>query len=300
MTELAPNLSSAPLPVPAEAVGNISNSAEHVRESVVSILDIKEDTEFTEAAHAFTSARLTELEANSSPEIMDYFSHSQHTGFIHPDTVIKPNVYEADETSGFKIDDTSIYVDLLTTLRSLRARDQYRSKSSKDEAFYKGLSTRGIQYTLFNYFGLDPQSEAKHDDTFGLNIGEDTEIFSISELKGKAMCIEYAAVGNNMLNFMGIDGANLIFGRLRRGEQSAHHAYLVMNGSDGRQKVFDPVRPILVKNYDKDVSVVLNPAVFPGAEAILEGGELAVTRVDMTIRDGVKGQEESEYVYSAR
>lgn len=304
MTETLTPQSEISVSDPSILAGDTNISPADIREQVLVLLDTEDDEQFVTNSRAFISERLQLLESNSRPDTITYRNNPLVKGFIHPESVIHPEAYEGEEAPGFMVNDPEIYEVLMASLRQQKEALRQRGKELDGDGATYSFFINGVQGALIEYFGLDQDAEAKHTNMFMLDVGTDEQKmeYSLSELKGKAMCIEYAAAGNNMLNLVGIGDMNMALGRVQSEDSTdeGHHAFLIIKGSDGKQKIFDPIRPAFTYDYDKSVRRVRKPAIYPGAEEILNGGELAVVREDAVVKDGQRTVQEVPFTYFAR
>jgi hypothetical protein len=120
------------------------------------------------------------------------------------------------------------------------------------------------------------------------------ETFSISELKEVAMCMERAAVSHNMLHLLGID-STLEVGELKipDGEKGGH-AWLVIKGPDGIDRIFDPLNCHVIKDEAGNI-IGVHPLVkkFDGSREEITATQKVLSK-DKTILE----QHELTYVFA--
>lgn len=245
----------------------------------------------------FIAARLAELQADTEPSEVNYFTNPVDK-FIHPDTEIKP-LYIG---RGFRLDDEEIYNTFLDTLHDLYARKKYK------ELPFNLFLLYGLQFGLQNYFGnmkpskIDEQNREKRlRGSAILSVDDDIPeppVRSIAENKEEALCAERAAVAHNLLSLAGKE-SYFCLGKLRLPEgDHGMHAFVIFKNAEGKYMIYDPMNPEFILDNAGNKIVGIVPAIHGGGEEILAGRAIEVEHDQYRVVDRQPRRDKSEpYLY---
>jgi hypothetical protein len=237
-----------------------------IKNRVIDIVSHEGEADFEGAVDEFIRQRVTELIGQSEPTTIDGFTDAI-SGFIHPESEVHPTV----DGRGYKIDDQSFYRACIEHIHKFRA--MWGVDLSNPEDFLK-LVVLAVQYTQQEYFkGLGTGGKRKEERENLVWEGafmddDEAPAVSISEFRGRAMCMERAAVCQNLLTLLGIE-SQMVNGKLKVADGvSELHSFLIITKPNGEHIIYDPANPVLL--HDGDV-VKMQAAIYPGGDQILAG-----------------------------
>lgn len=258
-------------------------------ERVLPIFEL-EGGEFELAAQTYVRDRAAELSADAPKNSVGY-AHGGTEHFIGPDRAM---VASAMLGRAFYMDDNSAYTAAFPFVKSLYP--QMASRLPQDKAYLNAV-IGGANYGQAVYFesvkGDEVSMMRALEDFVDLDAPSQPEA-SIREFKKSAVCQQRAGVAHNTLQIFGVT-SRLVNGDLEvahtDGSNSReHHAFLLVEGTDGRSYIFDPTHPVQIKNHDNGV-VHLKPSVYPLQDS--SSRELSVTLKEFSVQDGQQTESHS-------
>lgn len=206
-------------------------------------------------------------------------------GFLHPDSLIR--VHKNHQTIGVRVDDEQPYRECV--------KEAVRTKQIP----------LAVQRSIDAYFGAVSSAEksAAHDRRVAFYTSRlDGPTPSIRELRDQktALCVERAALAQNLVTVLGNDSA-LFWAPVRYRDEEGNHAFNVVTTADGRHVLYDPNNP--VETYDANGVVVdTAPGAYPISAAqfedLLHGRQLVVARPERRrTSDGSETEVRSSFVY---
>jgi hypothetical protein len=226
----------------------------------------------------FIKERLSFLINNSQIKDLTPFSFP-YQGFIHPESEVKPTLTVFE---GFKINDDSVYSNLLDSIRAHIRFDTWRNQG------IRFINQYAILRTISEYFGnylADSQTEAQREYFYMKYSTIDSDPISIKDFKkrGISMCVEKAALAQNLLSFLGYDSlyctgkeCELIPG------ETGLHAFNIITTENGKF-IFDPTNPSI--EYDSEGNIInYHPASYllsdEQYDILISGGKIEVVHND--------------------
>lgn len=181
------------------------------------------ESEFDKAVESFIRERISLMCQSQKPQVIDtYDGQGVYSQFIHPESDVKVFF---NHPRSLRIDDDAIYKVFFGFLR-------------RDPNLF-----RAIQETLKCYFGDYIQDDEISQCRARYYRREGPDLFvSVSALKGKAVCVEKAAVAHNILHFLGLESHFICSDRCFLDNAEIMHAYLVI-AYEGRLYIYDPTNP---------------------------------------------------------
>ncbi len=250
------------------------------------LLESPNGAEASEAAADYAAERAVELSTEDSNKPIDRDAGGTDR-FIGPEAPLSM----ATLGNAYHMDDPSAYEAAFAGIRSTYA--QLREKMPPEQAYLNAVIAgvnHGQAYYFRSYLGQDKSRFAA-----SLDIIDDDEVVkgatSIADYKDNALCLERAAVAHNSAHIYGVD-TSLHIGRLTTttedGEASDEaHAFLVVPGIDGREFIFDPTNPIVIRNEDGTIAAA-RPSLYqrePGVDQqVVKLKELELVNGQMTLK----------------
>lgn len=226
-------------------------------EQLVPILELSDD-QFNPKASELLKQRLHDLQ---SPLGQVVNTSGGTRDFILDTTDISPT----KEGSKYRIDDESIYVQVLPTMRKLYRKYAERGISAETAFFSAAIHTAQIEQTRY-FNGLPTKDRAEARSRILARYTGEFGPLSIADLKDAPMCSERAAVAHNVLHMLGIPStfhAGFVGRATGNGFELADkspHAFLTIFNTGGKEMLFDPANP---KKYkDGDVTLREVPSVY--------------------------------------
>jgi len=199
-----------------------------------------------EAIDSFIDERLDSLTATADSTSVNML-YPIRRGFIAPDTSVKRSFMQLPE---LHLNDRAVYQGLFDQIIRFRKSPGWETQSMRT------LVPTAIQYTIGEYFG-NHFGEAESDQANRqFYFDEDSDVVNLSQLKGKrlAVCMEKAAVAQNLLSFTGMD-CRLVMSNcyLRENQEKPElHVFNVFSTDKGNW-IYDPTNPRLVMAADGSV-----------------------------------------------
>lgn len=233
--------------------------------SLQNILWLKDEEKYRERRDAFVRARLKGLIGEITPIVIEAKRLGMHEGFIHPDSVI--HVTEHEMIPGFRIDDVSIFADLI---------DRLRTAASIPDA---------VQRVIDGYFGVDhaapdlTTSDRRVKTYGGRKPDAHLSMRDVADAH-VAMCAEKSAMAQNLITFLGnrswLMDSYAMIARRDGVVDKGQHLYNVIETSSQSFVLYDASHPFEVIN--EGVVIDVKPAQFNiSAEefaSLRSGGEL--------------------------
>lgn len=206
-------------------------------------------------------------------------------GFLHPESLIR--VHKNHQTIGIRVDDDQPYRECV--------KEAVRTKQVP----------LAVQRSIDAYFGTVSSTEksAAHDRRVAFYTSRlDGPTPSIRELRDRktALCVERAALAQNLVTVLGNDSA-LFWAPVRYRDEEGNHAFNAVTTVDGRHVLYDPNNPI--ETYDASgVVVETTPGAYPISAAqfedLLRGRQVVVARPERRrAADGSETEVRNSFVY---
>lgn len=238
------------------------------------------------AFHDFAAQRVEQLSAED-PKKPIGAAYGGTDQFISPETgMILSGLFDKP----YHLDDPRVY-----DVAFPRVREFYNKFQGKvsDEKAYVTAVIHGANYAQAEYFGSVVGDAANRGLVTADNVsdeGIDQEDASIADFKQSAQCQERAGIVHNTLHMFGVK-SELITGDLASEQQngthaSEPHAFLVIDGSEGQQYIFDPTNPIIVRDESGKITS-FKPALYP-----LDLDQQGQQRVEFTEFTDIDGQKQ--------
>lgn len=225
---------------------------EHVMAQAIPLFEAEDDQAVTHFAE-FIDRRVDELSAGSSED----------KGAIGSEVLVE---------EGFIAEDRNMYISMLSKPVVMDDRTAYSTaapyvkhffadmpESLSQRAAYVNAVIRAANFGQAAYFksyvGDFHQREQISGDFISdePSTGANSDVVSISDFEGAAMCLERAALVHNTLHIFGLRSTLVLgkMGDLAEGKDGiVRHAFLVVEGSDGTKYLFDPTNPRTLKNTE--------------------------------------------------
>lgn len=236
----------------------------------------------------FVLKRLHWLESESEPTRLSVFNRTFYKGFIHPKTDVLRNEW----SEAMRVDDSQLYVLFIKTIDAVRKLPTWAGSPIRD------VVAAAMQETIGLYFGTFAGDEGteKRNEEFYLKLAKQGKLsgikyFTISELKGKgvAVCVEKAAVAQNLMSFKGLDSFIVFSSKcaIKGIANEPPHVYNIAH-SDRGFFIFDATNPCVMKKPHGEI-VGYRPATYEITkeqfEIIRGGGTVEVMHCDYLVRD---------------
>lgn len=275
------------------SIEEIEQKHTEVLQQLEEVLDSEEGEE-EGSLEKFIEKRISELEDSSEKGTISLISGHEYSGFIHPET----GVYRTMMCEPNHIDDREIYTTLTDRFQEFRKIEGFKDASMRQ------LELLSVQYALSNYFG----NALGGDDVTSRNMAfynersimsdEPLENISIADMKGEgiAVCIEKAAVAQNLMSFLGRNSRLVLSNKCKidTGGDEEAHAFNVIRSEKGTF-IYDPANPSvqITKEEGEARSMSVAPALYKLTEEQLEafnqGKPVEVQHVDGE-RDGMDSE----------
>jgi hypothetical protein len=219
-------------------------------------------------------------------------------GFIAETTEIK----RASWVDGLLLNDEQIYSMIFEELKNLRTQNQF------ENATLRNILPLLIYRVISKYFGnffADETIEPENEEFYLDRSAVDSPPVSLSELKGKgfSVCVERAAMAQNLLSFVGLNPI-LVMGKLQLADDqtpTSLHLFNVVKSPKG-YSIFETIDPTLT--FDKNDQIIgAGPIIYPISESdalsIKNGGLVEVTHTNSKqMEDGTYQHEYEKRTYS--
>lgn len=229
----------------------------------------------------YVEERVSQLTQSSQTRELSLIAGTPYRGFIHPESLVRRS-YIVDPV---RINDNSLYIQLLDSIR------QYRQSPGWQEKSLREIAPRAVVRALGDYFGnaISSQDTNTQNKAFYLDrVSLYSEDVDLEELKGKsiAVCTEKAGAAQNLLTFLGYDSELVMSSKCRLNSPDTDdpdgHAYIVINSEKGHS-IFDPTNPVVATKEDGTLHDIL-PSSYPITteqyQTLMNGGQVEVTHYD--------------------
>lgn len=161
------------------------------------------------------------------------------SGFIPSKTKLYRNIL----AEPFMLTDDSIYRDFINNLRTDLGKPENSQMTARERALF------AVQDTIDRYFGNRGHTKAQEMANQDL-YDRAKEPIRMEDLRGKgiAVCLEKAAVAQNLLTFAGYD-SKLAMGEVSKGERFIGHSFNLVKGEKG-YSLYDPSNPRFIYQGD--------------------------------------------------
>ncbi|MEI6511589.1 MAG: hypothetical protein WCO25_06185 [Candidatus Uhrbacteria bacterium] len=243
--------------------------------------------ERSEAIGRFVRERVAGAVAGAARVTFGFPDRMRTSGFLHPESHIR--VHAKAETIGFTVDDEAPY------------------RECVERALSSGNVPEAIQETLDAYFGRrsrKEKKEASHDRRVAFYSARRAGPVSIRETKGGdfALCVEYAALAQNLIVLLG-NKSWLVWANVSHRGETGGHVFNLIETPDGRSVLYDPNNPIETLD-EKGNLLGTKPGAYPlpneKARDLFSGLPVTIGRQETTRRsDGTAITETFPFTYNA-
>ncbi|HEV7453703.1 MAG TPA: hypothetical protein VGO07_00420 [Candidatus Saccharimonadales bacterium] len=237
-----------------------ANEPATVQEQVTTVLTL-DDTEFAAQRDDFIAERLAAIQPTEPVPERFGFLEGTHQGFLTEETALIP---QGTSGSTIILDDPGIYAPALDWGKEIYGRLIKQGK--EPDVAYRTAAVYAAQFAQQDYFGnVHNSSEASAERERmvweGVILGSEGQTYSIADFKGRAACMERAAVANNVMQFYGFSPV-LEVGEMQYGDNPRElHAWLTIKNSQGLEMAFDVTNPHL--SLLPDGALQTKPALYP-------------------------------------
>jgi hypothetical protein len=265
----------------SKIVEQSESKVEDIIAIVGKIVDIEDDGLYKAQRDDFIIKNLDNF--ISSSEAIDINSAKLFSveGFIHPDSVIKPNLV----LNGYKLDDNEIYSNLLDNIRYLKNTEELKDKGNRLINLYAVFKTVGDYYG--NYMG-DEGIEYQNREFLHDHITSDLKPFSIKEFKSSkiATCSEQASISQNLFTFLGYKSELLLSMRCELVKHKpSPHAFNIITSENGIF-IIETTNPQITIDSENNLKYI-HPAFYPISEdqynQLMSGRNVSVEHTDYEI-----------------
>lgn len=265
-------------------------------ESIIQDIDaltaIEDPDKYKQDAQTYIDKRLSVLKKDANPRQMVGPGMKPHTGFISPDTDVSRRV----GMDGLRLDDDSIYLDLISNIKEFKVDPGWQDKSTRQ------FIPTVVNYTIAKYFGGWQGDDRKGQKFYMDHTTSDSESFSMSELKNKsiAVCVERAAVAQNLQSFLGLQ-SEFATGecQLDPDQKPEFHAFNLIS-SDKGTFISDVTNPTIIKDKNgrmTNMMPVFYPLTVEQVAALKNKEKVTVTHHDFQEENGSNRLVESQRIY---
>ena len=238
---------------------------EAIREQVTKLIEL-DDVHFEDALPSFVNGRLEELKATdeAQQQSLNIFTR-RTTGFIGPNTRV--GALGVGITDGFLMNDDSFYPNAVRNMRKSYA-DLHPQVGAKRAYLTAALyAAQDTQQGYFEGVHVDERAQQERRELYAQAATVDFEgELTVADFKRKALCMERAAVANNVLQLLGEEPVFEI-GEIDRNRGSfSDHAFLRIKNTQGKDLIFDPTNPTLTFDETGNKLVATGPALYPVGE----------------------------------
>ena len=238
----------------------------------------------------FVQNRVAELSSGIKPYNI-HIRRPVYHGFIHPEAEVSRNIMDMMD---FKVNDNEAYCVLMDSIRALKNHSDFQDRSLRE------IVPRAINHAIGTYFGNFFAATKTGIDSEKFYSGFEPPI-SLAEFRGKnvALCLEKAALAQNLYSFLGYD-TTIIFSdrcviQLGHQQDSDAHAFNIISNlrpGENMDVLYDPSNPSLIYENGKvrNSSASCIPAIYKltkeEGERIKSGGQVEVKHNNFEIKEG--------------